>query len=127
MSLFEKSVFTLLTICKALSVLSDPTVQRYSKDTLNLVAGVIFFGTPHTKMKQPEKWCRLTPLLSLVGRLPKPFLVQSEMEANVAAVMCEDFKQSGLESTVLTIYEIKPTKVKLARRILKDSVTVSFT
>lgn len=123
--------FSLLTSRKALSVLSDPAMsadpamQVHNKDILNLVAGVLFFGTPHTKTKKPEQWCRLTLLLNFAARLPKRFLAHSEADANAAAIICEDFEQSGLEAPVLSIYETRPTKVRSARWMLKDTVMVS--
>ena len=107
-------------------MLYDPALQPHSQDLLNAIAGVVFFGTPHTKKRQTEDWYRLTMLLSLAGRLPKRFVAQSEADANAAAFICEDFEQSGLEVPVLSIYETKPTKVRSARRILRDSVMVSL-
>lgn len=124
---YPSSTSTLLTSSKALSILSDPALQLHGKDVLNLITGVVFFGTPHMKTKQPEQWFRLTLLLSLAGKLPKRFIAQSETDANAAAIICEDFEQSGLEAVVLSVYETKPTKVKSARRMLKNSVTVSLT
>lgn len=118
--------FNLLTCLQALGILSNPDWRLNGKILLNMIAGVVLFGTPHTKTKQPEQWCRLTPLLSLVGKLPKRFIAQSETDANAVAIICEEFEQSGLEATVLSIYETKPTKFKSTRWRLKDSVTVSL-
>ncbi|KAJ8133596.1 hypothetical protein O1611_g23 [Lasiodiplodia mahajangana] len=109
---------------KALSILSNPMLQIHSKDILNMVAGVVFFGTPHAKTKQPEQWFRLTLLLNIAGKLPKRFIAQSESDANTAAIICEDFEQSGLDAVVLSIYETKPTRVRSGRWKLKDSVTI---
>ncbi|GES60666.1 tetratricopeptide repeat-domain-containing protein [Aspergillus terreus] len=92
---------------------------------LNIIAGVVFFGTPHPRTKEDKEWWRLTALLKLVGGLPKSFIGQSEADANAAARICEDFEQSGLEATVLTIYETKQTKVKTSVRWrLRDPVTL---
>jgi len=104
---------------------ADPAMKVPSMDVLNVIAGVLFFGTPHTKTKEPEHWCRLTKLLNFVAKLPKTFLAHSEADANAAAIICEDFEQSGLEAPVLSIYETRPTKVRSPRWLLKDTVIVS--
>jgi len=104
---------------------ADPAMQVSSKDVLNTIAGVLFFGTPHTKIKEPEQWYRLTQLLNFAARLPKRFLAHSEADANAAAIICEDFEQSGLEVPVLSIYETRPTKIRSARWLLKNTVMVS--
>ena len=103
----------------------DPAMQIHSKDVLNMIVGVLFFGTLHTKSKEPEQWCRLTLLLNFAARLPKRFLAHSEADANTAAIICEDFEQSGLEAPVLSICETRPTIVRSARWMLKDTVMVS--
>lgn len=115
---------------KVLSILSGPTTQPRYRELLNIVAGVVFFGTPHTTTKQRKQWHRLTLLLKLAGDLPKRFIAQSEVDANAAASICEDFEQSGLDATVLSIYETNPTKISSTRWLkwmIKDPVIVSFT
>ncbi|RSM15769.1 hypothetical protein CDV31_004870 [Fusarium ambrosium] len=111
-----------LIIKQALRVLSDPIFRPHGKNLLNMIAGVVFFGTPHTTTKHSDQWFRLTRLLSLAGKLPKRFMAQSEADAKAAAIICEEFEQSGLEATVLSIYETKPTKVKTGRWKPKESV-----
>ncbi|KAI0487082.1 hypothetical protein F4859DRAFT_468128 [Xylaria cf. heliscus] len=113
-----------LIIKRALILFLHPAMQPYGQDALDVVAGVVFFGTPHPKTKQPEQWFRLTLLLNLAGKLPKRFIAQSESDAGTAAAMCDDFEQSGLEAVVLSIYEEKPTRVKSGLLWLKDSVTI---
>ena len=93
---------------------------------LELVAGVVFFGTPHIKKGVPETWSRLTRLLQFAGKMPNRFLAQSEMDAIAAASICEDFEQSGIEATVLSIFETKPTRLKERLWVFRHEVIVSF-
>ncbi|OBT69736.1 hypothetical protein VE03_00897 [Pseudogymnoascus sp. 23342-1-I1] len=112
------------TQTQVLSILSGPTTQLRYMALLNIVAGVVFFGTPHPKTKEREEWYRLTLLLKLAGDLPKRFIAQSELDANAAATICEDFEQSGLDATVLSIYETNPTKISSIRWLKWPKVKV---
>ncbi|KAL8635674.1 MAG: hypothetical protein Q9226_009328 [Calogaya cf. arnoldii] len=96
-------------------------MQVSSRDFLNIIAGVVFFGTPHTKVKEPKQWCRLTQLLKFAAKLPKRFLAHSEADAIAAAIISEDFEQSGLEARVLSIYETRPTITKSTRWLRKEA------
>ncbi|RSL46146.1 hypothetical protein CEP53_010433 [Fusarium sp. AF-6] len=113
-----------LIVKRALSILSGSTLPPHSKILLNMIAGVVFFGTPHPTTDHQDQWHRLTQLLSLAGKLPGELITQSETEADTAAIICGDFEKSGLEATVLSIYETKPTKVKTGRWKPKESVTL---
>jgi len=93
-------------------VLSIPGALPWSTNILDLIAGIVFFGTPHTKKNRPESWAQLTKLLKYTGNFAKRFLVQSELDALAAASLSEDFEQSGIEAPVLSIYETKSTRVK---------------
>ena len=110
---------------QVLSVLSDPALPVQHRNTLDLIAGVVFFGSPHIKKDAPENWARLTRLLQFAGKWPKHFLVLSELDAVAAASICEDFEQLGIEAPVLSIYETKPTKLKEGFWPIRQQVIVS--
>lgn len=124
-----KVMLQLAYFLKAVTILYDIPTQPNNRDLLNIIKGVIFFGTPHARLKQREEWCRLTWLLNLAGKLPKRFIIQSEIDAKAAVNICEDFEKSGLDATVLSIYELNPTIISSARwaRIWMEKKLVSLT
>lgn len=96
---------------QTLSVLSNPSLPPLNKKALDLLAGIIFFGTPHAKKDPPESWARITWLLKNAGKMPKLFLERSELDSSALTSICEGFEQSDIQATVLSVYETKPTKV----------------
>lgn len=95
-----------------MSILSNPSLPLGDRKAVDLLAGIIFFGTPHKKKNHPESGARVTWLLKHAGSMPKLFLAISELDSVALINICEDFEQSDVQAPVLSVYETKPTKLK---------------
>lgn len=95
-----------------MSILSDPSLQLRNRKAIDLIAGIIFFGTPHKKKDREKSAPRVTWLLKHAAKIPKGFLATSELDYLALVSICEDFEKSDIQARVLSVHETKPTKLK---------------
>ncbi|KAJ5949540.1 hypothetical protein N7454_001124 [Penicillium verhagenii] len=96
----------------AVSILSDPSLSLRNRKAIDLMAGIIFFGTPHKKRNLVKSPPRVTWLLKHAAKMPKGFLAKSELDFLALVSICEDFEKSDIQAPVLSVYETRPTKLK---------------
>lgn len=96
-------------MCNLFERFYDPT-YRWIRDVL---AGLVFLGTPHPTIRRRENWSPLSLILRAVLRMPGNMLSQAELEAVTIANVSDKFHNavSGTGLPVLSVFEKKKTHI----------------
>lgn len=84
------------------------TLQRQSFD--DVLAGIVFLGTPHLVTTSAEGWNNLRLLMANKKGVSKQQMDESEI-ADVIST-CRAFEDLGLHRPILSVYERRATKVR---------------
>ena len=85
----------------------DPNLRRL----INVQNGIVFLGTPHATYTGRSDWLRLNLLLRSSVKLQPFVLAQAETEAATIANISLKFEDLGLKIPVISVYELKKTKI----------------
>jgi hypothetical protein len=73
--------------------------------------GLVFFGTPHPSFRHRDKWINLGYILKLKTKIKREVLAQAEQGWPTVASVSKAFEECGLETSVITVYETKISKL----------------
>ena len=113
-----------LVLKRCLAVLIGRFYDAAYGSLLSVVTGVVFLGTPSPKVDNPRHLDQVDTLLKAVSKESRKSLDKpgTQSSAISTAHVSQDFANSGLEPSVLSVYETKLSKIKRnvfsARQIL---------
>jgi hypothetical protein len=90
-------------------------LQRQPQTTINrslrlAQRSIIFFGVPHPTYRRRDWWPKLSRLLKIHGKISKSSLDADQDDVSLVAHVCSSFEKLGLDGTILSFYEEKPTR-----------------